>query len=1291
MSKRKLGLFFASLSLSIGAFSFAIFSNSSQQKENIVTFATYTNGDAATYYNGISDTATGNTLLTQLRELNLSKRKDTVGYNSMGTTPSGQFKYTDYDPNYVQYDSNGQPYGTRISSFYTYTSATGWNREHVWPNSHGGGSGGSAGSPYPDADIHMPRPTISSENSSRGNSFFVEGMNHSSNGWDPLTAGYSEQSRGEAARITFYCMTVNSKLALAPNNTAPGGKDPITGNTMSSGNTMGNLETLLKWTINYPVTQREKNRNEGAEYLQGNRNAFVDHPEYACRIWGGVNSKTKSLCDSASWVVSDGISITRETANIAVGDVVAISANASDGSTVSWTTSNATVASISSSTGNNISITGNAEGSATITASATIKNTVYTATCEVTVTESGSPIDEGEYVLVTSNTQLKNGDKVVITMDRSREEIMGVTGWNNSNDATVSNSESNWKQFVVESASSSGWKLKDTTVNQYIAAPTSNHFKYGSTGGTISVDDEGHFFSNNRYLCKNGTYYRCYGSIGSYIPFFIYKVNTDSPVAKTLSSISISDETTVFDVGEEYVSPTVTAHYSDGSTADVTSNATFTGYNMSVAGNYTVTVSYTEGEVTKTTTYSISVIEPITLSSITIGSGYNTSFYVGDTFSFGGTVTAHYSDGSSEDVTSEASFTGYNMSNTGNQTVTVSYTFENETKTTTYTINVKAVVLSSIAVTTDITNKTQYVGATFSSAGLVVTATYNNGSTKNVTSSCTITPPDMSTTGQKTVGISYTEGNITRTTSTTINVVAAPTVSYYQKVTSTSEIESGQYLIVYETSSVALNGGLSTFDVASNTIGVTINNGQILSSSAVDAAAFTIDKATGALKGASGKYAGVNSYSNGLATSTSVIANSFAIENNNAKITVTTSGGTMTMKYNDASDQKRFRYYKSGQKEIQLYKLVASGGGGGDEPTLTSISLELNDVGTYFELGSEFSYEGLVVYAHYSDNSSVPVTDYTVSTPDMNTLGQQEVTVTYQGQTAKYTIEVFTDEEPSDYSLTSGSPYMNDVPYKMYFDNTLNKNSYYFTGSKSGYYGTTSTTKSSGVDVYFEQGESGQYLYFNLNSTKQYISIVQNGTHYNFNYDTNKPSSEWEYNSTYGCLVLYFGETPFTVGAYDTNTMFGTTNLSKYTSNYNVQFITKDNEGAIPFATIMNEYITCDSTGAKGPTFKEGFDWNSFKDVYTNLDEDSQTTLKLQNPSNEEVSEFVARYDYIVGKYGTNVYNDFLGRNPSPISSLLNANFDLEESNSMLIIILVATGISFLSLTLLLIKKKRRI
>ena len=140
--------------------------------------------------------------------------------------------------------------------------------------------------------------------------------------------------------------------------------------------------------------------------------------------------------------------------------------------------------------------------------------------------------------------------------------------------------------------------------------------------------------------------------------------------AVTLTSIEVSNEKTTYYVGDTFVKPTVTATFSNGSTSDVTNSATFTGYNLSNAGNQTVTVSYTNG-TTETTTYSITVTA-VSLTSIEI-SGYTTSFKVGDTFSFGGTVTANYNNGSTSDVTASATFTGYDMSSAGNQTVTVAY------------------------------------------------------------------------------------------------------------------------------------------------------------------------------------------------------------------------------------------------------------------------------------------------------------------------------------------------------------------------------------------------------------------------------------------------------------------------------------------------------------------------------------------------------------------------------------------------------------------------------------------
>ena len=74
-----------------------------------------------------------------------------------------------------------------------------------------------------------------------------------------------------------------------------------------------------------------------------------------------------------------------------------------------------------------------------------------------------------------------------------------------------------------------------------------------------------------------------------------------------------------------------------------------------------------------------------TVESIKV-EGYTTTFTQGDEFVFGGTVTATLSNGVTEDVTELAEFSGYDMSATGTQTVTVAY----EGKTATYEITINA-------------------------------------------------------------------------------------------------------------------------------------------------------------------------------------------------------------------------------------------------------------------------------------------------------------------------------------------------------------------------------------------------------------------------------------------------------------------------------------------------------------------------------------------------------------------------------------------------------------------------
>ena len=189
-----------------------------------------------------------------------------------------------------------------------------------------------------------------------------------------------------------------------------------------------------------------------------------------------------------------------------------------------------------------------------------------------------------------------------------------------------------------------------------------------------------------------------------------------------------------------------------------------------------------------------------------------------------------------------------------------------------------------------------------------------------------------------------------RNASDIVEVVTPVTSDKYVKVTSTTDLTSGQYLIVYEDGSVAFDGSLTTLDAASNTISVVTNNNEIGVDNITTAAEFTIDVTNGTLKSASGKYIGVSSNSNGLkqTDNASTYTNSFSIDNNgNAVITAVFEGSNMTMRYNNASNQNRFRYYSNGQQAIQLYKKVVA-----EETYTLEIAGYGNSTGGYYLIAS---------------------------------------------------------------------------------------------------------------------------------------------------------------------------------------------------------------------------------------------------------------------------------------------------------------------------------------------------
>ena len=193
------------------------------------------------------------------------------------------------------------------------------------------------------------------------------------------------------------------------------------------------------------------------------------------------------------------------------------------------------------------------------------------------------------------------------------------------------------------------------------------------------------------------------------------------------------------------------------------------------------------------------------------------------------------------------------------------------------------------------------------------------------------------------------------------------TIGNFVKVTSNAEITSGKYLIVYEEGSVAFDGSLETLDAVSNTIEVVMQNNKIAATTTNVNSVFNIDVTAGTLQSASGLYIGVTSNSNGLkqAEDATTYTNSFSIDDDgNAVISAVFDGSNMTLRFNSASNQNRFRYYSNGQKAIQLYKFV---------PDAETVAVSAAGYATYCSKSAlNFSNTGLTAYkATITDDNKV--------------------------------------------------------------------------------------------------------------------------------------------------------------------------------------------------------------------------------------------------------------------------------------------------------------------------------
>ncbi len=412
------------------------------------------------YYDGLNTDLRGDNFRDKLASLITSTHKKETTYDGLKRI---------YDDSDVDLDGKS---GMKL--FYTGTvvksySAYGANREHVWPKN--GGKAFPASSKC-GSDAHHLRPCDQQLNSTRGSYSFGEVAQTAGNivkqdgstTYDNLCyksgsffypgVGY----RGATARILMY---VQTRWGNDYNLTFVDGS--------GSNKTIGDFDTLYKWHLEEPPTREEIYRNNCVAAIQGNRNPFIDHPEYAYYIYSEAGSyysssysnslanSVKSLTESKgdpygnlSTVSPTAMTLSKQSITLEQGlsETITVSTTPVNASKrVTWTTANKDVATVD---GGKITAVG--VGTTTITATSAVDASVK-ATATVTVTKA----KEVSYVTVNGNPVKKaytEGDKFnpsgltvsVIYDDGSTDDVPtdlcnwldGVTGLDTLSQGTTS-------------------------------------------------------------------------------------------------------------------------------------------------------------------------------------------------------------------------------------------------------------------------------------------------------------------------------------------------------------------------------------------------------------------------------------------------------------------------------------------------------------------------------------------------------------------------------------------------------------------------------------------------------------------------------------------------------------------------------------------------------------------------------------------------------------------------------------------------------------------------------------
>ena len=255
-------------------------------------------GDCYSAYEGMKGPQILEALYEQIKD------PDTVTYYNLRADKTG----VDYRANGTVWDiytdcafaSNGYCYSVDVTE-----ECECYNREHMVPQSWWGNDN----SKRMRTDLHHVIPADAVTNNKRSNNPYGEvsgtpewsntaGSKVGSGTYSTTVFEPADEYKGDIARVYFYMLTCYKDQNFTQHWK---GQKVFTYSNGTASLTSAAKSLFLKWHRNDPVSEKEIERNNGVERLQGNRNPYVDMPELVEYIWGS-NAGKAYVCEVATAV-----------------------------------------------------------------------------------------------------------------------------------------------------------------------------------------------------------------------------------------------------------------------------------------------------------------------------------------------------------------------------------------------------------------------------------------------------------------------------------------------------------------------------------------------------------------------------------------------------------------------------------------------------------------------------------------------------------------------------------------------------------------------------------------------------------------------------------------------------------------------------------------------------------------------------------------------------------------------------------------------------------------------------